>query len=291
MSTTTLSSKSVKKNIWLSITGLFTSLLGTKIYYFILGFYILKETNSSLEFAISILIGSLPRILLSPIAGSIADRFPKKKLVVGFDLLSGLLMLACFAIYPLITNYILFFYISILLLSVVNTFFSVSMEASIPTIVNKDDLMKINSYRSIVTSTSAIIAPIIGGFLFKIIDIRIFILINGISFLFSAFTESFIVFKVKKVVKEANKKIIEDIIDGYNYVKTKSQLKTLIVIFVIVNFIFSGFNVLASVIFVNDLGLSSANFGTINSFFFIGMLASAMILSQKNQRDRFLVLF
>src|SRR6056297_2303164 len=126
MSNQVLSKKTSIRNIYLSITGLFTSMLGTRIYYFMIGFMILKSTGSSLEFAISILVGALPAVLLSPIAGSVADRYDKKKLLIVFDLLSGLFMILCFYLYPLVSNQILFLYVSIFILSVLNTFFNMS---------------------------------------------------------------------------------------------------------------------------------------------------------------------
>lgn len=271
------------KNMYLSISGLFTSIVGTRIYFFVLGFYILNKTGSSLNFSVSILVGTLPLVLLSPIAGAIADRYDRKKLIVGFDALSGIFMIACYLVHPYFKESIVFLYVSILILSVLNTFFSVAMQAAIPNITHKEHLIKMNSYRSMATSFAAIVSPVVGGFLFNFIDIRIFMLINGLSFMFSAFTEAFIYFK--ESTKERDQVVvgpIQKIKEGFSYIKKREDIKVLSKVFAIVNFIFSGFNVVIAVIFINDLGLNSATFGTVESFLFVGMLVSAMVIGQLN---------
>lgn len=281
MNNQNLSKKISMRNIYLSITGLFTSMLGTRIYYFMIGFMILKETGSSFDFAISILVGALPAVLLSPIAGSIADRYDKKKLLIGFDLFSGVFMIFCFYVYPLINAKIIFLYASIFTLSVLNTFFSMSMESSIPFITSKELLVKINSYRTIVNSAAAILAPILGGILYRVVDIRLFMLINGLSFVFSAFTELFIKFKEKEQdVSSREVSILENIKEAMAFVNKREDVKTLVKIFAIVNFILSGFTILFSVIFITDLGFDSASYGSVQSFIFIGMLVSALLLSR-----------
>lgn len=279
-----LSKKTSIRNIYLSITGLFTSMLGTRIYYFMIGFMILKSTGSSLDFAISILVGALPAVLLSPIAGSIADRYDKKKLLISFDLLSGLFMVMCYYLYPVINNKIIFLYISIFILSVLNTFFNMSMESSTPFITNKEFLVKINSYRTVVNSSAAILAPIIGGFLYTLVDIKSFMLINGISFIFSAFTEVFIRFKKQENKKSTQVSILENIKEAMSFVSKREDIKTLVEIFAIVNFLLSGFTILFSVIFITDLGFDSASYGSVQSFIFIGMLVSALFLSQLEKK-------
>ena len=68
------------KNMILYFTGSFLSNVGSGIYSFAIGLYILKITGSALNFALSMALGIVPRIILSPVAGTIADKFDRKKL-------------------------------------------------------------------------------------------------------------------------------------------------------------------------------------------------------------------
>ncbi|TKI75091.1 MFS transporter, partial [Bacillus wiedmannii] len=63
---------------------------------FALGLYVLQITGSALNFAITLILGTIPMIVMNPFAGVIADKVDKKKLVVWMDLLSGCLLIAVY---------------------------------------------------------------------------------------------------------------------------------------------------------------------------------------------------
>ena len=88
--------KIATRNIILMMIGKMTSLLGAGIYTFAMGLYVLKTTGSGMGFAITLVCGSLPRMICGPIAGAVADRVNRKWLVIGTDLLSSLTMLSMF---------------------------------------------------------------------------------------------------------------------------------------------------------------------------------------------------
>ena len=82
--------KKEKQNIVLSIAGMTVSKLGSFIYTFAIGLYVLKITGSGQTFAATLMFGVLPRVILGPFIGNLTDRINKKLLVVGSDIFSGL---------------------------------------------------------------------------------------------------------------------------------------------------------------------------------------------------------
>ena len=56
--------------------------------------------------------------------------------------------------------------------------------------------MSINSISKIIDSVSLILGPMLGGIVFAVLDIKIFIIINGISFILSGISILFIHFKL-----------------------------------------------------------------------------------------------
>jgi len=157
------------------------------------------------------------------------------------------------------------------------------MESSTPFITSKELLVKINSYRTVVNSAAAILAPILGGVMYRVVDLRLFMLLNGLSFIFSAFTELFIKFK-KQEITSKDVSILGNIKEAIVFVSKREDIKTLVKIFAIVNFLLSGFTILFSVIFITDLGFDSVSYGSVQSFIFIGMLVSALLLSQLEKK-------
>ncbi|MHB8129637.1 MAG: MFS transporter, partial [Mobilitalea sp.] len=131
-------------NIILFSAGKLVSLLGTYLYSFALSLYILKVTGSGTSFAFSILIGTLPRILLSPVAGSLTDRINKKKMIVVLDFLSGAVVLTLLVSCILYGIKVPFIYLSTFILAVISTFFNTCFSAAIPRLVSDRKLIKIN---------------------------------------------------------------------------------------------------------------------------------------------------
>ena len=79
--------------IWL---GELISMLGSGLTGFALGVWIYQETGLATPFAITVLLGTLPRILLSPIAGSLADRWNRRWIMILSDTGSALVTLLAF---------------------------------------------------------------------------------------------------------------------------------------------------------------------------------------------------
>ncbi|WP_449403703.1 hypothetical protein [Exiguobacterium artemiae] len=69
----------MSKNLQRLLFGKFCSLFAASLFTFVAGLTVLRETSSGLQFALVLLAGTLPRILLSPVAGVLSDRWNRKK--------------------------------------------------------------------------------------------------------------------------------------------------------------------------------------------------------------------
>ena len=69
-------------------------MVGSGLIGFALAVWIFKQTGQATPFAMTALFSSLPRILLSPIAGAVSDRWNRKTIMLVSDSLSGILTIA-----------------------------------------------------------------------------------------------------------------------------------------------------------------------------------------------------
>lgn len=290
-------------NIVLLLSGRFVSLIGTQIYNFALGLYVLKTTGSPLSFGITLFFGVLPRVILGPFAGAISDRFDRKKMVVGMDYLSGIVVLALFAVSLIDGLRLPYIYATSFLLATANTFFDIPFTASIPNIVDDKSLMRITSLNQTISSIAAFSAPILAGSIFAYVDIKLFLFINGISFIFSGISEMFIDFKFNVHILESEnikaqnsnslKNILSQIKDGFCYLKSQEALFILFVFSIIINFFISiGNSVPTPFILNNVLKLSSTQYGFVQAASSIGMLLGSILLSiipEKEKKYRYIV--
>ncbi|QDQ06184.1 MFS transporter [Bacillus sp. BD59S] len=279
------------KNICLYSIAKTVSLFGSSIYNFALGLYVLQITGSALNFAITLILGTIPMIVMNPFAGVIADKVDKKKLVVCMDLLSGSILIA---VYILSSHYglnLFIIYTTTFLMTVFTTFFGIGLEAAKPNIVSKERLMSINSISKIIDSVSLILGPMLGGIVFSVFDIQTFIIINGISFILSGIALLFIHFKLFECnINEENSKrrvnFIKDIKEGFSYLLEKKNLKNTFHILISFNFLL-GFAVTIPLPYIINtvLNLSSKQFGMIQGTFPVGMIIGAIVV--KKITDRF----
>jgi len=184
------------RNICLYAIAKTVSIFGSSIYSFALGLYVLQITGSALNFAITLILGTIPMIVMNPFAGVIADKVDKKKLVVCMDVISGCLLITAYILSSYYGLNLFIIYTTTFLMTVFTTFFGIGLEAAKPNIVSKERLMSLNSISKIIDSISLILGPMLGGIVFAVFDMKTFIIINGISFILSAISILFINFKL-----------------------------------------------------------------------------------------------
>lgn len=273
-------------NMLLYSVGSFLSYFGSAIYSFAIGLHVLKITQSGVSFATTLALGVIPVIILSPFAGAIVDRLDKKKIIVSMDIANGILFIGLFLWMKFFQFDLWIIYASTFFSNIFVTFFGISFEAVMPQLVSRNSLTKINSITKMAVAGSSVLAPMLGGLIFAFVNIELFVIINGISFLVSAVCESFIDYNYNSQASVKNKatgkkKIITDLKEGLNYIKGHPTLTGLIKIFITFNIIYSmGFLVILPYILNNYLEVSSQTYGLINSLGPIGMLGGALIVGK-----------
>lgn len=272
------------KNLGLFIIGKLISVFGSAIYTFAIGLYVLKQTGSGFSFALTLFVGLIPTIIFSPVAGYMSDRFDKKKIVVFMDFANGMMFLILFLLTLKFELNQPMIYISTFMTTVFTTFFGIAFEAAKPNLVADEKLMSINSLSKVIDSTALILAPVLGGLIFAFTDIKTFILINAVCFIFSAGIETMIDFNYNiKSTAEINDDggFVEDIKDGLTYIRKSSEIVKMINVLVILNF-FISFSVTVPLPYIinNLLNLSSNQYGIIQGAFPVGMILGAVVVGK-----------
>lgn len=122
-------------------------------------------TGSSTHIGLVILAFTLPGVLFSPVAGVLVDRWPKKYVLIGSNVLrvllvSGyLLMLAFLRGWGLLTGIYLITFVS----STIGQFFAPTEAATIPLLVGDSHLLAANSLFTLTLAISQVVGIIILG--------------------------------------------------------------------------------------------------------------------------------
>ena len=222
------------------IIGKLMSLLGSNIMQFALSLYVLNTTGSATLFASMLSISIIPRLLLTPFAGVVSDRFNRKQLIVGLDILSGLVMFFS-GIYWVLNEgslSILSIYIIIVVLEMIEIFFHAAMAAVLPSIVPKAQYLEANSFQTVVLNIGQLLAPIIGALLYTYTDMLWILWVNGASFIVSAISELFILMPKhqKRVEKMSLSVFYHDTMESLQLIKKEKSISSMISLATLINF-------------------------------------------------------
>ncbi|MTI94343.1 MAG: MFS transporter [Firmicutes bacterium] len=269
------------RNIVLFCLGKSVSAFGGAVYAFAMGLYILNLTGSGLSFALALALGTVPTVLISPVAGVLTDRLDKKMLVAGTDFISALVLLVLYLLGRSFELHLAMVYTGIFLLAILNAVFVVALDSGKPSLVLYDRLMRLNSLSKVIDSTSAFLGPVCGGILFALMDIEAFILVNALSFLLSALLELFLDFNYNgcSVRPQSGRLLLgAEIKKAATFILKSRTLLQILGVFVSMNF-FVGFGVTVPLPYIvnNELGLGSANYGIIKAGLPVGMVLGAAV--------------
>lgn len=274
--------KNERFNFVMFLTGRSISVLMSSVYTFAVGLYVLKMTGSGLSFAVTLSLQIIPTVLIGPFAGVLADKFDKKIMVISTDAFNGALFIALF--FVSINGLALFYiYAATLLLSFSQALYNVCIDSAVPDIVSENNIITLNSIGKIVDSVATIISPGLGGILYAEIDIRLFILLNGIAFLLSTGTECLINFRLFYSPMPQGRKfgLRRDLMEGFHYIRETDWIKNALLNFLIINFFIAlCYSVPIPYILNNIFHLPSKAYGMVQCFAPIGMIVGALLIKK-----------
>jgi dTMP kinase len=222
----------------------------------------------------------LPAVFLGPIAGVIADRFDRRKLMVSCDVIRTALYISI----PIAHNYF-WLYTATILVECVTLFWSPAKEASVPNLVPREKLESANQVSLLAAYGTAPIAAVlftvlslftsafvavIPGFSGTAVDVALYV--NAGSFAFAAFT----IFNLREIPKGAAAKhasetgILKSLLEGWKSVSGSKIIRGLVT-GMVGAFIAAGAVIGLARTFVGDLGGGEAAYGILFGAVFTGL--------------------
>lgn len=277
-----------EKNFSLLMFGKITSLIGSNMQSFALSLFVLSTTGSATKFASILAIALIPQLLLGPFAGVIVDWFYRKNILIVLDLISGIVV-TIFAISYFITGEISLtnIYILVIILSLISTIDSPTLQTIIPTITKKEDLVEANALNSLLMSIGSVISPAIAALAYGSLGLKGVFIINSISFFLSALSEVFLVIprNAKKREKLSFNSFIGEFKEGVGFIVKRKEIINIVTLAIILNFTFGSLTVGSTYISKIILKVSDFQYGIVDSVGVIGMIVASFLigwLSKKN---------
>lgn len=234
------SSKRSYRHFFYFLFGQEFSLLGSSIVYFVISWWI---ADNPIYLSLASVLYILPQILIAPIAGVLADRLNRKKIIISVDATQALVTFCLFLLFFLnITNVWLVLSVNTIR-SVLQAFHVPTFNAIIPSMVPKDKLNRVNSINNVFSSLIYMVGPMLGGVLLIILPIELIFMIDIFTFIAALIPLFFITIPSISLGKkeERDSSFFKEFKIGLKTVKTVPGLLSLIFFAMLINFLWRPF--------------------------------------------------
>jgi MFS family permease len=235
----------MSKKVYLLWFGQTVSWTGSAMSFFAVGVWIYETTGKASALSTILFIVAIVGVVTGPFGGVLADRFPRKKLIIIFDLIIAVLMcvIGYLALNDLLTLTLLIPFA--LAFGVFEIAHWTTWSAFLGDVVKKQEVTKVSALFESAEAISVLIGPIGGAFIYSFFGLPGVILVDLITCFFGIATITF--FKSKKVEikgKLSFRNVYFDLIEAYNWLKKQRGLLSLVSIFSIGNFLWGFTSVL-----------------------------------------------
>ena len=219
--------------VWI---GQVVSLLGTKLTEFALGFWILdqtyQDTGTITQFALTILFMYLPKVIISPFAGVLVDRWNRRSAMIMSDLGTGLVTISILTLVWTNNLAVWHIYLALIVSSSLNAFQQPAYTAAISQLVPPENLSRANGMVQASFAIAKIASPAIAGLLLNYFGLKTILSIDIITFSIAVITLISVKFPDFKRFNRKRRKVIEqvvtDAIAGWNYIVLRPGLVRLV---------------------------------------------------------------
>ncbi len=145
------------------------SVLGSNLVQFGLVWWLTQATGSATVLATATLVGTLPEIFLSPIAGALVDRWNRRLVMIAADTLIACATLGLIVLYARGMTQVWHIYAIMLVRSAGGAFHYPAMQASTSLMVPKAHLPQVAGFNQMLYGAIRTVAPPLGALLLEVL--------------------------------------------------------------------------------------------------------------------------
>ena len=221
-------------------SGQLISVLGSEIVQFAIIWWVTIEKESSVILGLMFFLWFGPMLALTPLAGVYVDRWSRKKIIATVDFFQALAALVL--IYLFMMNLVEIWHILVLFAfrGAFDAFHRPALQATIPLMVPKDKISRINGVNNLIIGMIFLVGPVIAAILLAIPwEIHEIIWVDVITFLIAIVPLIFITIpsaKRKQLEGEEKPAFVKEFKEGIGFIKEKKGFLPMVILFTTANF-------------------------------------------------------
>jgi MFS family permease len=271
------------------------STLGTAMTNFALIVWVYGQKGTASSITLLSVFSFLPSILFCFIAGTVADRWDKKRIMLTADLIAAVGTVTVLMLYLTSTLQIRHLYIINFLLSFMNAFQNPASYVATSLLVPKEHYVRVSGLHALSGSIVTILAPAFGSAVLSFGGLETVLMIDSATFLV-AFFILFLFIKIPKIIrkgKEKKESFVQSCRVGIDFLRKHSVLLRIILFFAFVNLIakMGGYGMLPALV-LGRTGNDQVALGMVEAAVGIGTLVGSIFVTlMKPAQNRVKVIF
>lgn len=271
------------------------STLGTAMTNFALIIWVYEQKGTASSMTLLSVFSFLPSILFCFIAGTIADRWDKKRIMLVADLLAAIGTVTVLVLYLTSALQIWHLYVINFLLSFMNAFQNPASYVATSLLVPKEHYVRVSGLQALSGSIITILAPALGSALIALGGLHTVLLVDLCTFSI-AFLVLLFYIKIPRIApakKDQDEPFLSSCLSGVRFLKEHTALLRIILFFAFINFIakMGGYGMMPAMILSRTGGDQSA-LGYTEAAVGIGTLAGSIwVTAMKPAKSRVRTIF
>lgn len=268
------------KNFNLLIGSQLFSVLGTTIVQFVISLYVLDITKSALTFSVIASLSIVGRLICLPFCGVLADRLPKRNLMLLMDCLYLVLSIGLFLVTRL-ENPVTAIGILTVIIGMVSAFETPVVQSAIPIICKEEEIPRANGIISSIGTLGTVLGPILAGIIYRFDAVYQIFMITAALFLIAIFCEVLLNIPIQAQAAMDGtlfQVVVGDLKEVANYLKAQKVIVKVAAVAFLLNFFLASF-IQVIILYVSriQLGATDAQFGLMNTILAIGSLLGTVV--------------
>lgn len=256
------------------------SAFGDAISFTALPLLVLALTGSGLAMGVVGALQTIPDLFLAMLAGALADRSDRKRMMLLADLgragLTALIPLSVMLGGPTMAVIL----IVAAPMSILRAFFLAGYTSSVPALVGRSQVGRANSYFEAIYSVGFILGPAIAGILATTIGPGPTLAIDALSFALSGLGLLLVRRDLRAPIDRKREPLLTEIREGIDFILGHRTLRVVILFWSLVSITIASLVSALAVHITIDLGLPASALGIILTAFGGGTITGALLMSR-----------